>query len=67
MLVIVAENEDDIDTRIKSLIHNVGLFNEAKHMYDQLKPTANALDKLQKDSSSIAYACETWLGLLESE
>ncbi len=46
MLVIVAENEDDIDTRIKGLIHSVGLFNEAKHMYDHLKPIANALDKL---------------------
>ena len=66
MVLIVAQNEDLIDTRIRNLIHKVGLFNEVKHLQSQLQPISSALDKLQSDSATIADACEEWLDLLKS-
>ena len=66
MLMIIAKNEDVIDSRIRNLIHNVGLFNEVKHLQLQLQPVSIALDNLQSDSSTIADACETWLDLLNN-
>ncbi|KAK2148980.1 hypothetical protein LSH36_473g03010 [Paralvinella palmiformis] len=35
MLLIIAQNEDLIDLRIRSLVHNVGLYTEAKHLEEQ--------------------------------
>lgn len=64
MMLTVAQNEDLIDTRIRNLIHNVGLFSEVKNL--QLQPISSALDKLQSDSATIADACEEWLNLLLS-
>ena len=40
MMLIVAQNEDLIDTRIRNIIHNVGLFNEVKNLQSQLQPIA---------------------------
>ena len=65
-MIIVAQNEDLIDTRIRNLIHNVGLFNEVKNLQSQLQPVSVALDKLQSDTRTIADSCEIWLGLLQS-
>ena len=66
MMIIVAQNEDLIDTRIRNLIHNVGLFNEVKNLQSQLQPVSVALDKLQSDTSTIADSCEICLDLLQS-
>ena len=66
MMIIVAQNEDLIDTRIRNLIHNVGLFNEVKNLQSQLQPVSVPLDKLQSDTSTIADSCEIWLDLLPS-
>ena len=66
MLMVIAQNEDIIDSRIRTLILNVGLYNEAEHLRTQLQPVSNALDKLQSDSVSIADACE-WLSLLQEK
>ena len=63
----LAEQDDPhsvIDARIVKLINNVGLLNEAKTLHAQLQPVANALDRLQSDSATIADACEEWLSLL---
>lgn len=65
MLMIIAQNEDIIDSRIRNIIHNVGLYNEVKNLQQQLKPISISLDKLQSDSSTIADACEVWLDLLQ--
>jgi uncharacterized protein YutE (UPF0331/DUF86 family) len=67
MLMIVAQIEDIIDSRIRNIIHNMDLFSEAKHLHKQLEPIAKALDKLQSDSSSIADACEIWLDLIKTK
>jgi hypothetical protein len=56
----------NIDPRIRSIIHNVGLFNEVKHLQLQLQPVSNGLDRLQSDSSTLADACETWIDLLQN-
>ena len=66
MMLIVAQNEELIETRIQKILHNVGLFNEVKNLHTQLHPISAALDKLQSDSATIADACETWLDLLQS-
>lgn len=49
MLMIVATNEDIIDSIIKNIIHNMGIFREGKHLHKQLEPIAKALDTLQSD------------------
>ena len=54
VLFIVAQEEDIINQRISNLLHNVGLFNEAKHLKEQLMPIASALDYLQSDTETIA-------------
>jgi uncharacterized membrane protein YheB (UPF0754 family) len=66
MLMIIAKNEELIDPRIRSIIHNVGLFNEVKHLQLQLQPVSNGLDRLQSDSSTLSDACETWIDLLQN-
>ena len=66
MMIIVAQKEDHIDTRIRNLIHNVGLFNEVKNLQSQLQPVSVALDKLQSDTSTSMDSCEIWLDLLQS-
>jgi hypothetical protein len=66
MPMIIAKNEELIDPRIRSIIHNVGLFNEVKHLQLQLQPVSNGLDRLQSDSSTLADACETWIDLLQN-
>jgi len=63
MLLIIAQNEDLIDLRIRNLVHNVGLYNEAKHLEEQLKPTVE-MDSLQSDTATIADACEQWCAIL---
>ena len=65
LLIILAHNEDVIETPIANLINNIGLYREAKYLYDQLQPIAISLDKLQGDESNIADSCEEWLNLLE--
>lgn len=67
LLMICAKNEEIIDSRIRNLIHNVGLFNEVKNLQKQLQPISSALDRLQSDSSTIADACEIWLHLLQHQ
>jgi hypothetical protein len=42
MLMIVAQIEDIIDSRIRNIIHNMDLFSEAKHLHKQLEPIAKA-------------------------
>ena len=58
MLLIIAQNEDLIDLRIWNLVHNVGLYNEAKRLEEQLKPIAVAMDSIQSDTATTADACE---------
>ena len=63
MMLICAQNEEEIEPRIRTIINNIGLFNEVKSLVEQLSPIAQALDKLQSDKSSIADACEEFCGL----
>jgi len=64
MLLIIAQNEHLVDLRIRNLVRNVGLYNEAKHLEEQLKPIAVAMDSLQADIATIADACEQWCAIL---
>ena len=66
-VLIMAQHDDLIEQRIQTLINNIALFHEAKHLIETLAPIARALDKLQSDYTSIADACETWISLLQNE
>jgi len=46
------------------LIRDYNLLKQVKDLSKQLKPVANALDRLQGDKVSIADACDTSLDLL---
>ena len=65
MIIIAAQNEDSIEQRIRSLIHNIGLANEARHLEKQLQSISEALNKLQLDLSSIGDACDHGLTCLK--
>ena len=67
LLLITAQNEDAIELRIRNLLHNVGLVNEAKHLQKQLGPISQALDSPQSDSATIADACEVGIELLQKD
>ena len=66
-LMINAQNDNTIETRIVSIINNTGLSNKAKHLQDQLRPISNALNTLQSDHSGIADSSNCWLKLLDDE
>ena len=59
------QNEDLIETRIRNILHNVGLFSEIKSLQTQLQPISAALDKPQPDTATITDARETSLDLLD--
>ena len=65
LLNILAQHEDVIDLSIVNLINSVGLYREAKNLYDQLIPISISLDKLQGEKSNIADSCEEWMKLLQ--
>ena len=65
LLNILAQHEDVIDLSIVNIINNVGLYREAKTLYDKLKPISISLDKLQGEKSNIADSCEEWMKLLQ--
>ena len=67
MPLTAAQNEYLIEQKIRNLVHNVGLINEAKHLQKQLGPISKALDQLQSDTTTIADACEVWCGLLKED
>lgn len=66
MMLLVAQNEDLIETRSRNILHNVGLFSDIKNLETQLQPISAALDKLQSDTATITDTRETWLDLLYS-
>ena len=67
MMLIIAQDESVVDNRIKNIVHNIRVVNEAKHFLTQLSHVGKALNSLQSDSVTIADACEHWLTLLECE
>ncbi|MEO0901481.1 MAG: hAT transposon family protein [Bacteroidota bacterium] len=67
MLIVAAENDNEIDKRIQNIIGNVGLATEAKNLVEQLAPVAAGLDTLQSDTATIADACNVWLSLLDND
>ena len=67
LLIIVSQQQDAIEARIRKIIENVGIARNAKDLLEQLQPIADALNKLQADTTSIADACHIWITLLETE
>jgi len=67
-LVKICENEarrDKIDPIVKGKVTNMGLKRSAEELRDQLNPIANALDKMQSDTCTIAMAVDIWKSLGE--
>ena len=65
-LMIIAQHEDILEPRIKSIISNTGLSSQAKYLQDQLQPISNGLNTLQSDHSNIADACHIWLSRIRA-
>jgi hypothetical protein len=45
-------------------IMNIGIYRQAKDLVEQLRPIANAIDRLQSDSATIADPTDAFLSLL---
>ncbi len=66
-LLIVAQNGDVVDQRIRNIINNIGLYREAKNLLESLTLVATALDCLQLDSyNCIDCRCMRCLAKLAS-
>lgn len=67
-LQIVHDHEDDYnwDNNIVKKINDYAIYKNAKDLLEQLQPVANALDKLQSNSTSIADSCNIWIDLLNN-
>lgn len=61
---VTNSHEEEIDKNIVKVIRDYNLLKQAKDLSKQLKPVADALDRLQGDKVSIADACDAWLDLL---
>ena len=63
---IIQEHEKDFsfDSLIVAKVMDYSLCKNGKDIVDQLRLIASALDRCQSDGSSLADACDAWLGLL---
>lgn len=64
---ISIEHKDEIDLNISTVLDNKGLFRECVNLKEQLNILADALNKLQTDSCTLAQTAEIWFNILESE
>lgn len=64
---IALEHSQDFSTNIANLLNNVALYKDVVHLDKQLSVVADALDKLQKETTCISEAVEIWLNLLSSD
>lgn len=64
---IIEENEHHIDKDVSNIIRNYNLYKQSKDLLLQLKPIADALDRLQSDTATLDEACRVWLSLLKDE
>lgn len=66
---IIMEHDEDpdfsFDPNIVSKIQDINLHKQCKDLASQLRPVANAIDRTQSDTCSLADACAVWLTLLE--
>lgn len=60
LLTICEQNRDKIDTNIVNIVNNLGIKRSAEELLQRLKPIAVALDKIQRDSCTIADTVDIW-------
>ena len=65
--VNIVHDDDGIDSNISRLVNDFNLYKQAKDLFQQLKPVATALDRLQSDKAGLADACHEWLLLMEND
>ncbi|XP_069593638.1 uncharacterized protein [Ranitomeya imitator] len=63
LLSICETHQDKIDANIRSKVLNLGVKRNAEDLLERLKPISIALDKMQKDTATIADATEVWKDL----
>ena len=63
---IIQEHEKDFsfDSLVVAKVMDYFLYKNGKDLVDQRRPIASPLDRCQSDVSSLADACDAWLGLL---
>lgn len=60
LVQLCQDHKDDIDPDIIKIINDINIVMNAKHMLSYLKPIAVALDRAQRDKTTIAVAVEIW-------
>jgi len=65
IMTICEENRLEIDTSVQNLVLNMALKRNCEDLLARMKPIAVALDKLQKNNSTIADTTEEWKKLEE--
>ena len=62
---IVQDHEDAFDRIVVNKIMDYNLYRQARDLVEQLKPVAVAIDKAQRDRTSLADGCDIFFDLLD--
>ncbi|CAH0563065.1 unnamed protein product [Brassicogethes aeneus] len=60
LVQLCQDHKNDIDPHITKIINDVNIVMNAEHMLSYLKPIAVALDRAQRDKTTIAIVVEIW-------
>ena len=67
LYVQICTEQTDFSRPIAKILDNKLLYREAVHLEEKLTTIGNALDKMQKDDTTLSEAYETWSKLIEDE
>jgi len=60
LMTICEQNRNKTDSSVANIVTNLGVKRSAEELLQRLKPIAVALDKVQRDSCTIADAVDIW-------
>lgn len=60
MCTLANDDSNDISPNISRIVNNIGLIREVKNHREQLQLVAAALDRAQRETSSLADTYEDW-------
>ena len=61
---IATEHEQEMDEKIRNIVHNSGVYKAATHLEKQLNAVSAVLNRLQSDTCCAAEGVDVWMQLL---
>lgn len=60
LVQVCQDNKESVDSNIYRIVNDINITNNARDFLLRMKPIAVALDRMQRDGSTIAVAVEIW-------